>query len=58
MCIRDRTKGNEVVEEHEYVPGRLLIIPSNHEHIGLGTKKEYVYRYTVVYRIRYLEEIL
>ena len=52
------TKGDEVVEEHEYVPGRLLIIPSTHEHRGLGPTKEYVYRYTLVYRIRYLEEIV
>jgi hypothetical protein len=46
--------GTDIVEEHEYVPGRLLIIPSNHYHRGLGPKVEYpyVYRTTVVFRTK------
>lgn len=46
--------GTSIVEEHDYVPGRVLIIPSNHPHRGLGPKVEYpyVYRTTVVFRIK------
>lgn len=39
-----------VVEEYEYKPGRVLVIPSNHPHRGLGPTQEYIYRTTVVYR--------
>lgn len=41
-----------VVEEYEYKPGRVIIIPSNHLHRGLGPKINfpYVYRTSVVFR--------
>lgn len=47
-------KGTSIVEEHEYVPGRVLVIPSNHPHRGLGPKVEYpyVYRTSVVFRTK------
>ena len=46
--------GTNIIEEHEYVPGRVLVIPSSHPHRGLGPKVEYpyVYRTTVVFRIK------
>tara|TARA_B100001250_G_scaffold201048_1_gene172368 strand:- start:217 stop:768 length:552 start_codon:yes stop_codon:yes gene_type:complete len=43
--------GETVVEEHEYVPGRVLIFPGNHPHRGLAPSVPYVYRYTTVFRI-------
>ena len=47
-----------VVEEHDYVPGRTLIFPSEIPHRGLGPRHPYVYRYTVVWRVKLLESIL
>lgn len=41
----------EVVEEYDYVPGRIVILPSNRHHRGLGPKKEYEYRTSVVFRV-------
>src|SRR6056300_717272 len=49
---------NNVIEEHEYVPGRVLIFPSEIPHRGLGPRHPYVYRYTVVWRVRKLEDVL
>lgn len=43
--------GEIVIEEHEYKPGRVIIIPSTHPHRGLGPKEKYVYRSTVVFRV-------
>lgn len=43
--------GETVIEEHEYKPGRIIIIPSSHPHRGLGPKEQYVYRSTVVFRV-------
>jgi hypothetical protein len=40
----------DVVEEYDYRPGRVLVIPSNHPHRGLGPIKKYSYRTTVVFR--------
>ena len=42
----------DIIEEYDYVPGRVLVIPSNHPHRGLGPKIQYpyVYRTTVVFR--------
>ena len=51
-------ENNEVIEEHEYVPGRVLIFPSEIPHRGLGPRHPYVYRYTVVWRVRKLEDVL
>lgn len=47
-------EGTDIIEEYEYVPGRVLIIPSNHPHRGLGPniKYPYVYRTTVVFRTK------
>lgn len=46
--------GKDIIEEYDYVPGRLLIIPSSHTHRGLGPKVNYpyVYRTTVVFRTK------
>ena len=43
-----------VTEEHDYVPGRLIIFPSHIPHRGLGPSKEYpyIYRHTVVFRVQ------
>ena len=43
--------GETVVEEHEYVPGRVLIFPGNHPHRGLAPKVPSIFRYTTVFRI-------
>lgn len=40
-----------VIEEYEYVPGRILIIPSPHPHRGLAPIEPYVYRTSVVFRV-------
>jgi len=42
---------SKVIEEHEYVPGRILIIPSPHPHRGLAPTEPYVYRTSVVFRV-------
>lgn len=43
---------DNIIEEYEYVPGRVIIFPGNHPHRGLGAKIEfsYVYRTTLVFR--------
>ena len=41
----------QVIEEHEYVPGRVLLIPSIHPHRGLAPTKPYIYRSSVVFRV-------
>jgi len=43
--------GDTVVEEHEYVPGRVIIFPGNHPHRGLAPKVPSIFRYTTVFRI-------
>ncbi len=40
-----------VIEEYEYVPGRILIIPSPHPHRGLAPTEKYVYRTSAVFRV-------
>ena len=42
---------DNVIEEHEYVPGRVLIFPGKCKHRGLAPTDPYVYRYTTVFRI-------
>ena len=44
--------GKEVLEEYEYIPGRIILFECNHPHRGLGPKKEYpdVYRYSIAFR--------
>ena len=44
-------KSNRVIEEHEYVPGRVVIVPSNHPHRGLAPTEKYIYRTSVVFRV-------
>ena len=43
---------SEMLEEHDYVPGRVIVFPSHLPHRGLGSTKEYVYRYSIVYGVR------
>ena len=40
-----------VIEEHEYIPGRVIIFPGNVPHRGLAPLDPYVYRYSTVFRI-------
>ena len=40
-----------VIEEHEYVPGRVLLIPSPHPHRGIAPIVPYVYRTSIVFRV-------
>jgi len=50
--------GMEVIEEHEYVPGRIIVVPSNHPHRGLGPVQPYVYRTSIVWRVTPLDYYL
>jgi hypothetical protein len=50
--------GTEVIEEHEYVPGRVIVVPSRHPHRGLAPTEEYVYRTSVVWRVTPLDYYL
>jgi len=52
--------GKTVVEEHAYVPGRIIIFPSKHPHRGLGPgpNSPYVYRSTVVWRVTKFDDWL
>ena len=43
--------GDKVVEQHDYVPGRLLIFPGQVPHRGLAPLDRYAYRYTLVFRV-------
>ena len=40
---------SEMLEEYEYVPGRIIVFPSHYPHRGLGPTKEYMYRYSIVF---------
>ena len=44
----------EMVEDYDYVPGRIIAFECHHPHRGLGPKKEYpyVYRYSIAFRVR------
>jgi len=42
---------SRVIEEHEYVPGRVLVIPSIHPHRGIAPTHPYVYRTSIVFRV-------
>ena len=44
----------DVIEEHDYVPGRVIVFPGNVPHRGLGVdeKYPYIYRQTVVFRVQ------
>jgi len=43
-----------VIEEHDYVPGKLIIFPSHIPHRGLGPSEKYpyIYRHTLVFRVQ------
>ncbi len=41
----------EMLEEHDYVPGRIIIFPSHLPHRGLSSTQEYVYRYSIVFGV-------
>ena len=43
-----------VIEEYDYVPGRLIIFPADIPHRGLGPSEKYpyIYRHTVVFRVQ------
>lgn len=43
--------GEDLLEEHDYVPGRVIVFPSRLPHRGLGPTKEYVYRYSIVFGV-------
>jgi len=42
---------SRVIEEHEYVPGRVLVIPSIHPHRGIAPTQPYIYRSSIVFRV-------
>jgi len=46
------SEDDEVIEEHEYVPGRIIMFPSHLFHRGLAPKEKYIYRHTIVYRVK------
>lgn len=52
------TMDGDVVEEYEYVPGRVIVLPSEHPHRGLGPTEAYVYRSSVVWRVTPLDQYL
>ncbi len=45
-----------VLEEYEYVPGRVLMFPSDVPHRGLAPSDKSVYRYSTVFRVIVDEE--
>tara|TARA_B100000287_G_scaffold120100_1_gene112023 strand:- start:355 stop:948 length:594 start_codon:yes stop_codon:yes gene_type:complete len=51
-------EGNELLEEYDYVPGRIIIFPSHLAHRGLGPLQEYVYRYSIVFGVRQADPTL
>ena len=44
----------KLLEEVDYVPGRVVLFPGHYPHRGLGANKEYsdVYRYSIPFRVR------
>lgn len=44
-------ENEKVLETYDYIPGRIILFPAKVRHRGLGPIKEYIYRYTLVYRI-------
>lgn len=41
----------EMLEEYDYVPGRIIIFPSHLPHRGLGPKEPHLYRYSIVFGV-------
>ena len=50
LSLGDMADGH-VIEEHEYIPGRVIIFPGDIFHRGLAPTVPYVYRYTTAYRV-------
>ena len=46
----------EILERHEYVPGRVIVFPAHLPHRGLGAELNfpYAYRYSIVFGVRNL----
>ena len=40
-----------VIEEHEYIPGRVIVFPGDVPHRGLAPVVPYVYRFTTAFRV-------
>ena len=43
--------GIDMLEEHEYVPGRIIVFPSHLPHRGLGPTEPHIYRYSIVFGV-------
>ena len=43
--------GEELLEEYDYVPGRIIIFPSHLPHRGLGPTEPHLYRYSIVFGV-------
>ena len=41
----------KLLEEHDYIPGRVVIFPGWIRHSGLAPLVPYVYRFTTVFRV-------
>ena len=41
----------EMLEEYDYVPGRIIIFPSHLPHRGLGPMEPNLYRYSIVFGV-------
>ena len=51
-------ESENVIEEYDYKPGRILIFPSDAPHRGLSPKEKYIFRYSIVYRISPLKNYI
>ena len=51
QLLEEYDNNARVIEEHEYVPGRVLLIPSPHPHRGIAPIVPYVYRTSIVFRV-------
>lgn len=51
QLLEEYDNNSRVIEEYEYVPGRVILIPSMHPHRGIAPIEKYVYRTSVVFRV-------
>ena len=51
QLLEEYDNNARVIEEHEYVPGKVLLIPSIHPHRGLAPTKPYIYRSSIIFRV-------
>jgi len=42
---------SEMLEEHDYVPGRIIVFPAHLPHRGLGPMEPHMYRYSIVFGV-------